>query len=286
MFNPSRSQSKPQTLTNPPFSDSGEACELNRFFTGSTIDASSYKWVGCADGKARDFFNIRPRVATTSSTRSSSSSSSSLSSSLSSFPATTTTESDTFQAAATGSSPLSPTPSQTDTSSQNSDGRVKTKKKKKKKKSNAWIAGVVIGPLALIAVLLVALFLLRRHKNKKKADRTNIRYEAAPTMSTVPAGYPSPNAYASPAAFTPQTAYASPNAYAAPAPYGSPPPTEYYAAKHEAGAVQQQPAIPMSPQEMPGNPPAQWPIPPQHQQQPIHGQQTISELPELVAARK
>ncbi|PVH84841.1 hypothetical protein DL98DRAFT_584378 [Cadophora sp. DSE1049] len=61
-------------------------------------------------------------------------------------------------------------------------------------KSKAFIAGVVVGPVALLAIigLLIWIFFLKRSKRKANSDQTAQQYQAQQQMAPAPQQYPQP----------------------------------------------------------------------------------------------
>ncbi|KAF2275961.1 uncharacterized protein EI97DRAFT_442931 [Westerdykella ornata] len=149
-------------------------CNTDYVYTGSTPDASPLQWIGC--NRVADqalYFQEPPRTGLTSPT---------------SFSTTSTRSAS--QSSPAG--PLSSPPSQTGAGNPTSSAGLSTEDVQEDS-DKAWIAGVVIGAVALLAMAGMAFWLLRIRKRNKQQS-----YSQAPQTAEIYPEQPIPGSYTSP----------------------------------------------------------------------------------------
>ena len=134
-------------------------CDYDIVFTGSTPDSNSFRWYHCMTRTWMAFYREEPEVTSVDSTSTDSSSASETASGSSSSDASST---DSITSSA------SPASSSTGTIASETAGSTPTPEPPKEKAggNQAWIAGVVIGTVGLLAVAGMGFFLWRQRQQK------------------------------------------------------------------------------------------------------------------------
>ncbi|KAJ4286456.1 hypothetical protein N0V90_013156 [Kalmusia sp. IMI 367209] len=151
-------------------------CDYDIVYTANTADSNSLRWFHCMDRPYLLFYREQP-TGTLIEDATTASSSSTESSTESSSDSSTVSSSETASPASSGT---------TTVASQTTDPTsTPTPEPKEKGSSKAWIAGVVIGVVGLLAVAGMAFYLWRqRQQNKPQA------YQPAPQGPQLQPGYP------------------------------------------------------------------------------------------------
>ncbi|KAF2867914.1 hypothetical protein BDV95DRAFT_610351 [Massariosphaeria phaeospora] len=149
-------------------------CGTDTFYTGSTRDSSSILWLGCYEAD-NEYFYERPLVSPSTSPTSSS---------------FTTSQPSFSELSVTAAS--RPPPSSVASQTSSSTPTELEKSAPTKQPSKAWIAGVVVGGVALVAIAGLIFYLLRTRKRNKEETM----YQVAPQMMQGSPQQPYPESYA------------------------------------------------------------------------------------------